>query len=45
MNVWDFEIWKKYKLKYRDWHDAIFILENWEEVHFMDKEVMEYFEI
>lgn len=45
MNVWDFEIWKKYKLKYRDWHDAIFILENWEEVHFMDKEVMEYFKV
>jgi len=45
INIWDFKAWKKYKLKYRDWHDAIFILENWKEVHFMDKEVMEYFKV
>jgi len=45
MPVWDFEVWKKYKLKYWDGNDAIFITDEWKEVRFADKEVSEYFKI
>lgn len=41
----DFEVWKKYKLKSRNWYDAIFVLEDWTEEHLVDKEVEEYFKI
>ena len=45
VNIWDFEAWKKYKLKYRDGYDAVFISDIWNEVHFSDKEVQEYFKV
>ena len=41
----NFEVWKKYKLKSRNWYDAIFVLEDWTEEHLVDKEVEEYFKI
>ena len=45
ISVWDFEVWKKYKLKYWDGNDAIFITDKWKEIRFADKEVSEYFKI
>ena len=41
----DFEVWKKYKLKSRNWYEAIFLLEDWTEEYMVDKDVEEHFKI